>query len=69
MAVQSVHAFAEKVALVTDGANPNRSRGSQCSLLCSDATLSSGFSGLSEENTRVFAGTSVARNIGKYGRN
>lgn len=52
MAVQSVHAFAEKVALVTDGANPvGRAVAMQLALLGCYVIV--GFSGLSEGNKRV----------------
>ncbi len=52
MAVQSVHAFAEKVALITDGANPvGRAVAMQLALLGCYVIV--GFSSLSEENERA----------------
>ncbi len=52
MAVQSVHAFAEKVALITDGANPiGRATAMQLALLGCYVIV--GFSDAAEENKRA----------------
>ena len=52
MAIQSVHAFAEKVALVTDGTNPvGRAVAMQLALLGCYVVV--GFADSSEENTRA----------------
>jgi 3-oxoacyl-[acyl-carrier protein] reductase len=52
MAAQSIHAFAEKVTLITDGANPiGRAVALQLALLGSYVVV--GFSGISEESKRA----------------
>jgi 3-oxoacyl-[acyl-carrier protein] reductase len=52
MSVQSVHAFAEKVALITDGSNPVR-RAVALQLALNGAYVIVGFADASEENARA----------------